>query len=177
MNLKGYRPTQFERGAPPWKEAFWLICREIFFDNSLPWPSAWRVTLLRIFGAKIGEGVVIRAKVNINFPWKLTIGDYVWLGEDAGILSLAPVTIESHVCISQRAYLCTGSHDFRSEEFTLITKPIVVREGSWIAAGAFIGPGVEIGPGAMVTAGTVVSASVPPRSIAKGNPAIIKQIA
>src|SRR5437667_11816522 len=89
-------------------------------------------------GTKIGRGVVIRANVNISFPWRLTVGDHVWIGEDAGILSLAQVTLESNVCISQRAYLCTGSHDYRRDDFRLVTRPITIRDGSWIAAMAVI---------------------------------------
>src|SRR5437667_11580671 len=81
-------------------------------------------------GTKNGRGVVIRANVNISFPRRLTIGDHVWIGEDAGILTLAPVLVESNVCISQRTHLCTGSHDFRREDFKLKVTPAVVREGS-----------------------------------------------
>ena len=117
--------------------------------------------------------MVIRANVNISFPWRLTIGDHVWIGEDVGILTLDPVTIESNVCISQRAYLCTGSHDFRREDFKLQVAPITVREGSWIAAACFIAPGVEIGAGAIVSAGSVVFANVAPKAFVRGNPAAV----
>jgi putative colanic acid biosynthesis acetyltransferase WcaF len=130
-----------------------------------------RVALLRLFGAKIGHGVVVRANVNISFPWRLSIGDHVWIGEGVGILSLARVTIESNVCISQRAYLCTGSHDFRREDFKLKVAPITVRTGSWVAAAAFVGPGVEVGTGAVVSAGSVVFENVPPKTVVRGNPA------
>ena len=73
--------------------------------------------------------MVIRANVNISFPWRLTVGNHVWIGEDVGILSLADVVIEDNVCISQRAYLCTGSHDYHREDFKLITRPITVARG------------------------------------------------
>src|SRR5205823_12993541 len=125
------------------------------------------------FGAKIGRNVVIRANVNISFPWRLTIGDHVWIGEDVGILTLAPVTIESNVCISQRTYLCTGSHDFRREDFKLRVAPITVREGSWIAAAGLIARGIEIGSRAIVSAGSVVFASVAPKTFVRGNPATL----
>ncbi len=177
MDLSRYDNSDFDRGAPSWKEALWWLVRGQFFQTVLPWPSSLRTALLRIFGARVGDGVVIRANVNISFPWRLTIGDHVWIGEDVGILSLAEVVIESNVCISQRAYLCTGSHDYRRDDFPLVTRPVTVRAGSWVAAAAFIAPGVEIGAGSVVAAGSVVTASVPPGSVVRGNPAaVIKQV-
>lgn len=173
MDLSRYDNSDFQRGAPSWKEALWLLARGIFFQTFLPWPSGLRVALLRLFGAQVGTGVVVRANVNVSFPWRLRIGDNVWIGDDVGILSLAEVVIESHVCISQRAYLCTGSHDYRREDFPLVTRPIAVRSGSWVAAAAFISPGVEIGAGAVVAAGSVVTANVPPDTLVRGNPAAV----
>ena len=178
MDLSRYDNSDFDRGAPSWKEALWWLARGQFFQTFLPWPSscAWRCCAA--FGARVGDGVVIRANVNISFPWRLTIGNHVWIGEDVGILSLAEVVIEDNVCISQRAYLCTGSHDYRRETFPLVTRPITVRAGSWVAAAAFIAPGVEIGAGSVVAAGSVVNASVPPGSVVRGNPAtVIKNVA
>lgn len=171
MKLEGYTTGGFDRGAPRWKEMLWVLAKCVFFESSLPWPSRLRVALLRVFGATIGRGVVIRAKVNITFPWRLTVGDHVWIGEEVLILSLAPVTLESHICISQRAFLCTGSHRFHSPGFDLVTKPITIRQGSWIAAQAFVAPGVEIGPDSMVAAGSVVLENVPPGTVIRGNPA------
>ena len=177
MDLSIYDNSDFDRGASVWKEGVWYLVRWIFFQTSFPWPSGLRVALLRLFGAKIGQGVVVRANVNISFPWRLRIGDHVWIGEDVGILSLAPVTIESNVCISQRAYLCTGSHDFRREDFKLNVEPITVRAGSWVAAAAFVGPGVEVGAGAVVAAGSVVFENVSPNTLVQGNPArVISQV-
>jgi putative colanic acid biosynthesis acetyltransferase WcaF len=171
MRLQDYTIGHFDRGAPRWKEALWMLVKSLFFLHSLPLPSPLRVGLLRIFGARIGRNVVVRARVNITYPWRLSVGDHVWLGEEVQILSLAPVTIESNVCVSQRAFLCTGSHAFRSPTFDLVTKPIVIREGSWIAAQAFVAPGVTIGPGSMVAAGAVVTRDVPPGVVVSGNPA------
>ncbi|MEK0451066.1 MAG: hypothetical protein RL088_3334 [Verrucomicrobiota bacterium] len=173
IRLDRYSTQGFDRGASALKEAAWILVKWFFFLTPLPWPSAVRCALLRAFGAEVGSGVVIRGNVNITFPWRLRIGSDVWIGEEVLVLSLAQVTIESNVCISQRAFLCTGSHDFGKETFDLIAQPIVVREGSWVAAMAFVGPGVEIGQGSRVAAGAVVSQSVPPASKVKGNPAVI----
>src|SRR5436190_8356251 len=176
MRLSDYTTGGFDRGQPGWFEALWVVVKCLFFLNPVPWPSELRVALLRAFGAKIGTGVVVRSQVNVTFPWRLTIGNDVWLGEEVLILSLAPVTLESDICISQRAFLCTGSHQFQGPNFDLVTKPITVRSKSWVAAQAFIAPGVEIGEGSMVAAGSVVVESVPAKSLVQGNPArVVKQ--
>lgn len=171
MRLRDYTTEGFDRGQPIWFEALWFLAKCIFFLNPIPWPSRLRVALLRAFGAKIGQGVVVRSQVNISFPWRLTVGDDVWIGEEILILSLAQVTLESNVCLSQRAFLCTGSHRFRGPNFNLVTKPITVRSRSWVAAQAFIGPGVEIGEGSLVSAGSIVLENVPPNTMVRGNPA------
>jgi putative colanic acid biosynthesis acetyltransferase WcaF len=171
MDLRKFTSQGFDRGRPAWFEAVWILMRVVFFETALPFPSAWKATLLRWFGAKVGQHVVIRPRIYITFPWRLEIGDHVWLGEGVWILSLAQVKIDSNVCISQQAYLCTGSHNYKSESFDLVTRPIIVLSGSWVAARAFIGPGVTIGPNAVVAAGAVVSRDVAPGSLVRGNPA------
>lgn len=173
MRLDLYDNSDFDRGASKFKEALWMLCKCAFFLNPFPWPSLLRVGLLRLFGARIGSGVVIRSGVNITFPWRFTAGDHVWIGEEVLILSLAPVTLGSQVCLSQRAYLCTGSHDWRRETFDLQTRPIIVEDSVWISSQAFVGPGVRIGNGCVVGAGAVVLKAVPEQSLVKGNPAII----
>jgi len=171
MRLDRYDNSDFSRGASKIKEVLWWVVRSLFFAPWFPVPSALKVAALRAFGAKVGKGVVIRSRVNITFPWRLSIGDHVWIGEEVLILSLAPVTIASHVCISQRVFLCTGSHRFRSENFDLVTKPIVIGEGCWIAANAFIGPGVALDPGTLCSAGAVVMRSSGSGEVLRGNPA------
>lgn len=173
LRLDRYDNSDFDRGAGRIKEGLWVLCKCAFFLNPFPWPSALRTALLRVFGARIGRGVVIRSGANITFPWRVEIGDHVWIGEDVLILSLAPVTIGPQVCISQRAFLCTGSHAWRRETFDLRTRPIVVGDSVWISAQAFIGAGVTIGRGSVVSAGTVVTTSVPEDSMVRGNPATV----
>lgn len=171
VDLSRFSNTGFDRGASRLAEALWVLVRAVFFLAPCPWPSSLRLFCLRLFGARVGRGVVIRTRVNIWFPWRLELGDHVWLGEEVFILNLAPVSIESNVCISQRALLCTGNHDYTSPTFDLITKPIHVEQGSWIGASAFVGPGVTVGTHAVLSAGSVVTKSVSPWMIVAGNPA------
>jgi putative colanic acid biosynthesis acetyltransferase WcaF len=109
--------------------------------------------------------------VRVKFPWRLIVGDYAWIGEDAWIDNIALVTIESHVCISQGVYLCTGNHDWNHPDFKLIPTPIHIQESSWIAAKSAIGPGVTVGKGAVLTLGGVTGRSLKPMTIYAGNPA------
>lgn len=173
-DLSLYDNSDFDRGAPRWKEALWVLAAGVFLRGAFPWPSAVRVALLRAFGARVGRKVFVREAVYVSFPWRLEIGDHVWIGEGVGILSLAMVRIESNVCISQRAYLCTGSHDHRRADFPLRTAPITLRAGCWVAAAAFVGPGVEVGAGAVVSAGSVVHRDVAPGAVVQGNPAVTR---
>lgn len=170
LDLSRFRNPEFERGVPRWKEVLWWGVRSWVFAGWFPVPSAVKVMALRWFGAKVGKGVVIRSRVNITMPWRLEVGDHVWLGDEVLILSLAPVRIGSHCCVSQRAFLCTGSHDYRRPTFDLQTAPIELRDGTWVAAGAFVGPGVVAGPYTVIAAGAVVTKPVPGGMLAYGNP-------
>jgi putative colanic acid biosynthesis acetyltransferase WcaF len=171
MRLDAYDNSDFQRGAGSFREVLWWVFRSLLFAPWFPMPSFLKVTALRLFGARVGSGVVIRSRVNVTFPWRLTLGDHVWIGEEVIILSLAPVVIGSHVCISQRAFLCTGSHDHRSPTFDLVTAPITVGEGTWIGASAFVAPGVSLAPGTLCAAGAVVITDTVAGMRVGGNPA------
>lgn len=171
IDLSRFDNSAFDRGASRLVEALWVIVKCLFFLHAVPLPSSWKVFWLRRFGARVGTDIVIRSRVNITFPWRVTIGSHVWIGDEVAILSLDRVTIGSHACLSQRAFLCTGSHDFDSHAFDLETRPIVVGDGCWVAAQAFVGPGVTLGEGSLCAAGAVVVRDVPPGGRVGGNPA------
>jgi putative colanic acid biosynthesis acetyltransferase WcaF len=113
---------------------------------------------------------VIKPRVNIHLPWKLTVGDSTWIGEEVFILNFEPVTVGSHCCISQRAFLCTGNHDYRKPEMPYRNQPITVQDGAWVGAQVFVGPGVIIGREAVITAGSVVTDKQPVGMVCRGNP-------
>ena len=160
-----------DRGRPRAAEMVWYLLKCAFLLSALPWPSRFKVALLRAFGAKIGDGVVIKPRVNVHFPWKLEVGDHAWIGEEVFILNFEPVRIGAQVCVSQRAFLCTGNHDYRDPQFTYRNAPITIGNGAWVGASVFVGPGVEIGDEAVLAAGSVVTRHVPANAVVAGNPA------
>lgn len=135
-------------------QVLWLIASGIIMHWWVP--NRARIAVLRLFGAKIGKGTLIRHRVRVHWPWKLTIGDDTWVGEGAWILNLEPVTIGSDVCISQDVLLCTGSHNRHSTSFEFDNGPINIENGAWIAARATVLRGVNIGENAVVGATALV---------------------
>jgi len=171
MRLDSYTLNTYTPGAPYWKQLVWYFIGSPLVQSYWFPMSALKVWILRCFGAQIGQGVRVKPGVRVKFPWRLTVGDYVWIGEDSWIDNLAPVTIESHVCLSQGVYLCTGNHDWNHPNFQLITASIHIQESSWIAAKSVIGPGVTVGRGAVLTLGGVTGRSLDSMIVYAGNPA------
>lgn len=171
MHLDQYTLGTYSPGASLWKQATWyLIGSPLVQSYWLPLSSI-KVALLRWFGAQIGKHVRIKPGVKIKFPWRLTVGDYVWIGENVWIDNLATITVGNHVCISQDVYLCTGNHDWAHPAFKLMTAGIDIQDSSWIAARAVVGPGVTVGEGAVLGLGSVAGQSLEPMQIYAGNPA------
>lgn len=173
VDLSHYSTGQFDRGAGAVKEGLWLMVSLILFRLCPFSFSALKRVVLRAFGARIGRNVTIKPQVKITFPWKLAVGDHVWLGEECWLLNLEHISIGSHVCISQRAFLCTGSHDFKRVKFDLITRPITLKDGAWVGAGCWVGPGVTLESHAVLTAGSVATKDLAANGIYRGNPAVL----
>jgi putative colanic acid biosynthesis acetyltransferase WcaF len=176
VDLSSYSAARFDRGAGKLKEGAWRLVNLFLFQLCPIGFYALKRTVLRGFGAKIGRGVVIKPQVKITFPWKLAVGDHAWLGEECWLLNLEHIIIAGNTCISQRAFLCTGNHNYKSPTFDLTVKPIQIDDGAWIGAGAWVGPGVHVGSHAVLTAGSVATTDLKPFTINRGNPAFcIKQ--
>jgi putative colanic acid biosynthesis acetyltransferase WcaF len=171
VRLDRYDQRDYHPGAGVMKRVIWYLVNAFVFASRLFPFSAPKRSLLRLFGARVGRGVVIKPRVNIKYPWHLGIGDYVWLGEGVWLDSLARITIGDHVCISQDAYLVTGNHDYRDVHFGLMVQGIVIEEGSWIGARAVVCPGSRVGREVVLTAGSTLRGVAEPGGIYQGNPA------
>lgn len=160
----------FDRVRSIWIFFIWQIVKWIFFKTVLPWPSVIKVLLLRIFGSRVGRGVCIKPQVNIHLPWKLVVGDHAWIGEEVFLLNFEPIIIGSHACISQRAFLCGGNHDYRDVGMRYRNGPITIGDGAWVGAQVFVAPNVKIDSEVVITAGSVVTRDLPAAMVCSGNP-------
>ena len=149
--------------------ALWIIVEYFFVTSPLQVSSRLRRAALRLFGAKIGKGVILRPRLRVKFPWNLAIGDDCWVGEGVWIHNQDKVEIAHDVCISQETFITTGSHDFR-KDMALITKPVIIEAGVWVCSRAIITKGVTIGRSAIVPANVVVSKNIEAGSIASSDP-------
>ena len=174
QRLDRYRtPASWHPGAPWLLQTLWFCIGSPLFSSRWVPGSAWRVILLRVFGARIGPKCRLKPGLRVKFPWRLHVGQSCWLGESVWIDNLAPVHLGDRVCISQGAYLCTGNHNFRSPGFDLQLGQIRIESDAWIAACAVLAPGTVVGEGAVVSLGSVVSGSLPEGVIVRGNPALM----
>ena len=174
MRLDRFKNPDFQRGRPLVVELLWLVASAVLVASSVP-GSRMRTMILRAFGARIAAGVVIKPRVRIKFPWRLSVGEHAWIGEGVWIDNLAEVTIGDHVCLSQEAYLCTGSHDWAREGFDLITGPITVETQAWVCARAVVGPRVTIGRGAVLGLGAVATGDLAPETIFGAAPPVLRK--
>jgi putative colanic acid biosynthesis acetyltransferase WcaF len=166
------------RRAQKWtnREMIGRLAWEVLGARLFAWSPrpawGWRRSILRLFGAKVGQHVRIDPTARIAIPWNLTLGDFAGIGARATLYSLGPISIGKNATISQNAHLCAGSHDFRGPMMRLTKPPICVEEGAWICADAFVGPGVTIGEFGVAGARAVVVRDVAPGVVVAGNPAV-----
>lgn len=173
QDLKTFKLPKNFRGRNAFIVQLWWLVQSILFRTSPQFLYGWRNFLLRLFGAKIGKKVIIRPTVKITYPWKLRIGNYSWIGDGVDLYTLGEIDIGNHVVISQRSYLCTGSHDYLQTDFSIYQKPIKIHDQVWIATDVFIAPGVIIEKGSVIGARSSVFENIPSNKICAGTPAKI----
>ena len=172
VDLSKFENSWYNSGRGFLVRTLWHFVNALFLQNPLNPSSKLKIIVLKLFGAKIGLGVVLKPAINVKYPWNLEIGDHSWVGENAWLDSLAPIKVGSHCCISQGVYFCTGNHDWTDPAFGLVVKPIVIEDGAWVGARATVLPGVTVASHSIVAAGTVMSKNTQPYMIYSGNPPV-----
>ena len=171
VDLSRYDKTKYQPGRGFVVRLLWYYVNLIFFRGRwFPFFGPKRF-LLRLFGAKVGRGVVLKPAVNIKYPWRLKIGDYSWIGEEVWIDNLADVDIGNNVVLSQGAMLLTGNHDYTSPSFKIFVRPIVLEDGVWIGAKSIVTPGVRCRSHSVLAVGSVATRDLEEFGIYQGNPA------
>jgi putative colanic acid biosynthesis acetyltransferase WcaF len=162
-------PPNF-RGGGRFRVQLWWMVQSSLFQWSPQILYGFRRFLLRCFGATIGKKVLIRPTARITYPWFLKVGDYSWVGDDAVLYNLGPITIGAHVSVSHRVYLCTGLHDMTQVTFDIGARPIFIEDEAWLANDCFVSPGVRIGRGTVIGARSTVLADMPAGMLCAGYP-------
>ncbi|MFN5459472.1 MAG: WcaF family extracellular polysaccharide biosynthesis acetyltransferase [Bacteroidota bacterium] len=171
QNLSTFNNDWYRPGKNLFVRLLWMFTSRIWVNSWFPLSNI-KVIILRMFGARIGKGVVIKPYVNIKYPWRLIVGNNVWIGERVWIDNLGDVIIESDVCISQGALLLCGNHNYKKSTFDLIVGNIELKEGSWVGARAIITGGSILNTHSIISAGSVFSGTADEFTIYKGNPSL-----
>ena len=171
-DLSKFDNSWYKPGRSFLKRTFWYFTNVLFFLN--PWcpVSSLKVFLLRLYGAKIGKGVIIKPAVNIKYPWRLKIGNNTWIGEKVWIDNLANVEIGDNASISQGAMLLCGNHNYKKPTFDLIIGDIKLEDGVWIGAKSIVTPGVTCKSHSILAVNSVASMNLDAYTIYQGNPAV-----
>lgn len=173
VKLSDFSGDSFNKGAGALKRTLWYFVNAFFVRASWNPFMAPKIWLLRLFGAKIGKGLVLKNNVVVKSPWNLIVGDDCWIGEGCWIDDLDKVTIDNNVCISQGAMLLTGNHDYTIYNMPYRNAPIVIEDGAWIGAMAIVCPGVNVGKNAVLAVGSVATKNMESAGIYQGNPAAL----
>ncbi len=170
-DLSKFNNDWYDHGGSMLKLMLWQVVSGLCFINHFSFFNAPKIFLLKLFGANVGKGVVIKQAVRIKYPWLLKIGDNAWIGEKVWIENHACVDIGNNCCISQGAMLLCGNHDYKRATFDLITQPIILEEGVWVGAHAVVCPGTTCKSHSVLTVNSVASGTLEPYCIYRGNPA------
>ncbi|MCG8581895.1 MAG: WcaF family extracellular polysaccharide biosynthesis acetyltransferase [Bacteroidales bacterium] len=171
-DLSKYNNEWFDEGAGVVKRTLWFIVNALFLINPLNPLSGIKIFFLRLFGAKIGKGVVVKPGVNIKYPWKLKVGDYTWIGERVWIDNLDQVTIGNNCCLSQESFVLIGNHNYKKDTFDLMVEPVTIEDGVWLGARSIVTGGITCKSHSVLAVNSVASQSMEANGIYRGNPAV-----
>lgn len=139
-------------------------------------PHPIRYWIFKALLARLGSGSMVDYQTYFRYPWKITIGDRVWINRGCEFYGSmmagnAQITIGNDCALGPRVRVLSATHDHRRLDLPDTAASVTIGNNVWIGAGATILPGVSVGDGAVVAAGSVVSRDVAPFSIVAGNPA------
>lgn len=147
------------------------VCHEL--NHLRPSQLAERETLLRKLLGKTQEHFLIEQPFYCDYGYNIEIGENFYSNVNCTILDGAQVTFGDNVFIAPNCGFYTAGHplDVAQRNAGLeYARPITVGNNVWIGAQVCVLPGVTIGDNSVIGAGSVVTKSIPPNSVAIGNP-------
>ena len=115
-----------------------------------------RIFFYKLFGMKIGKGSKILMKTQVVSPWKITLGDHVYVNEWCYLDGRGGISIGDNTTVALYSKIITGFHDVYSENFDYKELPVKIGDNCAIFTGTIVLPGVEIEDKAIFAAGSVV---------------------
>ncbi len=143
--------------------------------------DARRAALLEQLLGSVGKGAFIKGRFICTYGKHISLGDGVFINDDANFMDDNLITIWKNVLIGPGSLLITANHPLVYEQrvFTdeagqrhamSYSAPITIEEGAWLAARVTVCPGVTIGKGAVIGTGSVVTKDIPAGMLAVGTP-------
>lgn len=146
-------------------------------------PISGKSKIAKCLRAWFGKKIMLFVGKNVNiergalFNTQCSLDDYSGIGINCELHG--PVLIGKYVNMGPEVVIYTINH--KTEKTDIIMqkqgytepRPVTIEDDVWIGRRVIILPGVIIGKGSVIGAGAVVSKSIPPYSVAVGNPAVI----
>ena len=172
VNLQSLSNSWYNQGGNALKRVLWYLCNSLLLSSFIP-GSIWRSLLLQLFGAQVGQGVVLKPRISVKYPWNLKIGNHSWIGERVWIDNLALVSIGNNCCVSQAATFTCGNHNYKKSSFDLIVNPITMHDCSWVCAFTHLSPGCILQQNAVLGIGSTAIGELKANGIYQGTPAVL----
>jgi acetyltransferase-like isoleucine patch superfamily enzyme len=124
------------------------------------------------------RGFGSRSWFHVGANATFSIGSKSFINSGVMVDACSAVSIGKNCLIGDCVVIQDSNYHEIDEGSGVKTKPVSIGNNVWIGRNSIILPGVEIGDHSVIGAGSVVTRSVPPRSLAAGNPArIIREVA
>jgi maltose O-acetyltransferase len=200
MSLAGRMLTQvrqtFNKAASSWRKERFLIAERRCLSRlelghatemNVPVRSQGRGTLLigtnNMLGygpaPRLGNGVILLQPRDRDA--RIVIGNHNSFSNNVSLVAMGEITIGNRCLIGDQVTIL----DCDFHEISPITRmngvgpiePVVIGDNVWLGSRVMVLKGVTIGENSVVAAMSVVTKSIPPNSIAAGNPArVIRSI-
>lgn len=124
--------------------------------------------------SRLAPNVSLQNGERIRIGERTRIGEraYLWAGDESG-----RVTIGDDCRFGPEVFVTASDYglspDAKIAEQPRQEEDVLIGNDVWLGARVFVAAGVTIGDGCVVSAGSVVTKSLPPGSVAVGNPARI----